>query len=1050
MTAQTWIADAVGAEKIKTALEEAGRRRLGAALDVQGVPSLSDRQLRFIAYGLELQVIECMAHGSPQDLIQAAATAFQVFRVLPRPSSPLEAAEFLVQLGCLGVLGQRSADIRRLLSEKNGEGIPSLPLDADDWGLRVRSIILNIWLRLLRKSGWDDFNAVQAGVARLRAEQQDYEPQFLSQTEATRDVRPAWYLISAYHLAKAAEILGAYLTQGSVDGHYDIRAQLQAQFERALAAADRGGLIEQENMARMLERTALVLVESSIWTVSRGTGSRVAQFIERVTARDNPNPYFELLPPQRKALREGGLLGSGHRSVVVSLPTSGGKTLLAQFRMLQALHQFDHERGWIAYLAPTRALVNQLTRRLRKDFTALGIAVEKISPALEIDGLEAELMSESKPDEQFRILVTTPEKLDLMLRGDWERKIGRPLTLVVVDEAHGLGTGPRGLRLELLLATINRECRHAQFLLLTPFIKNIDEIAQWLDPDNSKGLDFGIEWLPNDRAIAIAEPRKGQRHGDFVVMLTTQHTTRNTIAIPETLKLAQSRPLGLAWSQVHRSPGKLAAATAQILQSRGTVIVLVDKPKNSWSVAESFKVDENQIHAAGDDLKHIQDFMSAELGRDFPLPELLEYGVGVHHAGLPEDVRMLVEWLTEESVLRALVATTTIAQGVNYPVAGVVFASHQYPYGQDMPPADFWNIVGRAGRLGQEDLGLVALVGHNEDKVENCKEMLQKSVGELNSTLVEMVRKAIQKGEIAHLDQMAWQSEWSSFVQYLAHSYRQIGSYERFVVEIEHVLRGTLGFQSLRKSHAGWADQLIEGVQRYAQRIQTRPLKLVDTTGFSWESVQRTLARIQAADLRRVEWSSELFNTRKQDLQRIVSVWLQIPELAASLQQHTVWSMVSEATFTQIICDWVQGRSLSELAAEHFRRETAVEAMTDCCRSLYGSLNQIASWGLAAMQAMTIGSEIENLSVAEQRTLRNLPARIHYGVNSDEAVALRLLGVPRTAAQPLADALSLDAAKSLPALRAQVSSAGRAQWTRALGAQGQSYKRVWEIISGVD
>ena len=54
--------------------------------------------------------------------------------------------------------------------------------------------------------------------------------------------------------------------------------------------------------------------------------------------------------------REEGLLGSGHRSVVVSLPTSSGKTFIAEFRILQALNQFDQERGWIAYLAPTRAL----------------------------------------------------------------------------------------------------------------------------------------------------------------------------------------------------------------------------------------------------------------------------------------------------------------------------------------------------------------------------------------------------------------------------------------------------------------------------------------------------------------------------------------------------------------------------------------------------------------------------------------------------------------------------------------------------------------------
>ena len=99
------------------------------------------------------------------------------------------------------------------------------------------------------------------------------------------------------------------------------------------------------------------------------------------------------------------------------------------------------------------------------------------------------------------------------------------------------------------------------------------------------------------------------------------------------------------------------------------------------------------------------------MGKDFPLTTLLDYGIGVHHAGLSEDTRMLVEWLTEQGMLKVLVATTTIAQGVNFPVAGVVFASHQYPYGQDLPPEDFWNIAGRAGRVDQGDLGIIALGG---------------------------------------------------------------------------------------------------------------------------------------------------------------------------------------------------------------------------------------------------------------------------------------------------------------------------------------------------
>jgi replicative superfamily II helicase len=172
------------------------------------------------------------------------------------------------------------------------------------------------------------------------------------------------------------------------------------------------------------------------------------------------------------------LLGSSRRAVVVSPPTSSGKTLIAEFRMLQALNQFNSEGGWVAYLAPTRTLVNQIARQLRRDLEPLKIVVEQVSPALEIDNIEAELLHQQDENQAFRVLVTTPEKLDLMLRQGWEAEIGRPLTLVIVDEAHNIQSARRGLKLELLLATINSECQRAQFLLMTPFIDNAREVAR--------------------------------------------------------------------------------------------------------------------------------------------------------------------------------------------------------------------------------------------------------------------------------------------------------------------------------------------------------------------------------------------------------------------------------------------------------------------------------------------------------------------------------------------------------------------------------------------
>ena len=184
---------------------------------------------------------------------------------------------------------------------------------------------------------------------------------------------------------------------------------------------------------------------------------------------------FELLPPQRAALLEQGLLDQAKTEIVIDLPTSGGKTLLAQFRILQVLNQFDAEKGWIAYVAPTRALCAQITRRLRADFDPIGLRVEQLTAAVEVDAFEEELLTET--DQSFHILVATPEKLSLVIRNKKVKQ--RPLALVVMDEAHNLETKGRGLRIELLLATVKMDCPRANFLLLMPYVGGCS-IVSWL------------------------------------------------------------------------------------------------------------------------------------------------------------------------------------------------------------------------------------------------------------------------------------------------------------------------------------------------------------------------------------------------------------------------------------------------------------------------------------------------------------------------------------------------------------------------------------------
>jgi len=254
-------------------------------------------------------------------------------------------------------------------------------------------------------------------IARLREAQSNFEQAHLQEREPAHAKATALELIGLYHLAKAAEIFAHYITDGVVDKKYQIHQLLETHFDRVMAVCKHAQMIDLEPLSRLLAASASQMAENSIWTVTRAVNSCVTQFVRNLVDRGRGDrAIFDVLPPQRRTLAERGLLGSSRRAVVVSLPTSSGKTLIAEFRMLQALNQFDHERGWVAYLAPTRTLVNQIARQLRRDLEPLKIVVEQVSPALEIDNIEAELLRQRDRANAFRVLVTTPEKLDLMLR----------------------------------------------------------------------------------------------------------------------------------------------------------------------------------------------------------------------------------------------------------------------------------------------------------------------------------------------------------------------------------------------------------------------------------------------------------------------------------------------------------------------------------------------------------------------------------------------------------------------------------------------------------
>jgi len=1050
-----WLLDKLNNTR-QQALKQASRAQINKEL--MDTPFSEDAELiRRAAEALEMVVLDLILEGDTDDdnkqenLRLSAADAFRLLRVLPRPADPVDAAVFLLRAGALAVLGDKGSDAARWFREDSWE---ELPLEADDWSKRTWATILDIWLRLIRKKGWSDRDAVLERISTLRKAQSLFEEDFLDGQEPAHAKATALELIGLYHLAKAAEVFAHYMTDGVVEGKYQIHQLLDTHFDRVIAVCRHAQMLDLEPLSRLLAGSASQMADNSIWTVTRAVNSRVTQFVGTLVDRGRGDrAIFDVLPPQRRALAERGLLGSSRRAVVVSLPTSSGKTLIAQFRILQALNQFEHERGWVAYLAPTRTLVNQIARQLRRDFEPLNIVVEQVSPALEVDGIETDLLHQRDPNEEFRVLVTTPEKLDLMLRQGREVEIGRPLTLVVVDEAHNIQSVGRGLKLELLLATINNECQRAQFLLLTPFISNAREVARWLGGPNSEDVSLSLDWQPNDRVVGIVQAEKGDalsvRSFDYQIKMKTVHTTRNTLVIDNPLALSKNADIASTFRQVS-NPSALAAVTAQRLFERGPVIVMHTRPDWVWTLADKFRIEGNKGQAITEKIELVQNFLELEFGTEFPLIDFLTYGIGVHHAGLSDDVRALMEWLFEEGELKFLVATTTIAQGVNFPVSGVVMASHQYPYGKDMPPEDFWNIAGRAGRIAQGSLGVVALVADNPQKAVLLQSFIDRQAGDLNSALITLAREA--RDMLSDLEGIVYSHpEWSTFLQYLVHTYRQMGEPEGFAEEIEQVLRGTFGFEKLRTGDSSLANRLLTGIQSYIDYLRGpgQPLKLVDSTGFSLQSIRTVLSAARGQNIRGEIWNAEsLFGDTNRDLQGMMGVLLRVPELRENLKAVTGGRTPDGDKLALIVKDWVNGTPVSEIAIRYFMDEgdDVTKAMTSCGQNLFGKLTQTAAWGLGALLSITGG----DLPEEELRSLRNLPSRVYYGVNDDASIALRLLGVPRTAAPRLAAAMGNILGQPLTSVRSRLSRMDESSWRQALGQrEGEVYRRAWRVLEGL-
>jgi len=400
-----------------------------------------------------------------------------------------------------------------------------------------------------------------------------------------------------------------------------------------------------------------------------------------------------LYPPQEAAL-DAALSG---RSLVLSIPTASGKSLVAYLALVQ---RYLSGAGKGLYIVPLRALASEKYEELRA-FRALGLRVGIAT---------GDLDDEDQRLGHYDVVVATSEKADSLLRhrASW---LGDVKT-IIADEIHLLTDAGRGPTLEVLLARFRALGPDVQILGLSATIKNAKQLAAWLKADLvesdwrptplKRGVAFG-------RAIDFLDGGKrelGPDTGDPVTDLV--------------LDILDEGGQALVFLSTRRSAESLAARLGRAVKPR---IQAADQARLA-ALARAVSDDEAEAEMpnpdgappASEGEEAAPTFRPGLGGR---LAHAVVNGAAFHNAGLSARQRRLVEQNFRGGLLKVLCATPTLAAGVNTPARRVVIRDiYRYDANlgnQPLPVLEVQQMMGRAGRPRYDSYGEAVLVAKTAD-----------------------------------------------------------------------------------------------------------------------------------------------------------------------------------------------------------------------------------------------------------------------------------------------------------------------------------------------
>ncbi len=387
---------------------------------------------------------------------------------------------------------------------------------------------------------------------------------------------------------------------------------------------------------------------------------------DRVAEALNGAGFINLHPPQAQAIP---LALDGH-NIVAAIPTASGKSLIGYIPALQMIA--EHNRK-VLYIVPLKALASE-----KKDdfdrFSSLGVKAHLST---------GDLDSEDKGIENANVIVATSEKADSMIRhgSRWIDDVG----LVIADEIHMIHDPGRGPTLEVTLTKLMRRNRDLQIIALSATMSNAFDLAEWL---HAKLVES--DWRP----IPLKE---GVFYSGKITF--SDGTTR----------------------EVHPDGDEIWNLVKQAVEDGGQSLVFVNSRRSTEALASNYSKQMGKL--AGRELSKNElailegDADTTATGKK--LSSCVKCGIAFHNAGLTYVQRKYVEDNFRNGQIKCIVATPTLAAGINLPARRVIVRdTTRYEMNSGNTPIAVMEVkqmCGRAGRPGYDPYGEAVLIAKNED-----------------------------------------------------------------------------------------------------------------------------------------------------------------------------------------------------------------------------------------------------------------------------------------------------------------------------------------------